>query len=117
MFTDHSFKKGGSHSFIYKHFLTTPICTAMGDGVERTSFYATSFLPFQRTTAATQVRLQTCCVLSALSAMPQASEKFHRVSYHESAKNRLLAAGNGTLAETNGKPRLDLQSVLPDWIL
>lgn len=70
------------------------------------------------TTTATKVRFQMCAgVLSALLVMPQVSEKFYRVSYRKSAKAHLPGAGNGTLAETNGKPRLNVQSVLPDWIL
>lgn len=32
-------------------------------------------------------------------------------------KKHLLGAGNGTSTEANGKPRLNVQSDLPDWIL
>lgn len=57
-----------------------------------TSLNAASLLCFQSrgTTATTKVRFQTCCVLSALSVVPQVSKRIYRVSFRKSAKTNFF---------------------------
>lgn len=117
MFSDHPFIKAEIHFFFYRNFLTAPICTATGDEVSMNILLCYSAPPVPKTTAATKVRFPIWCVSSPLTVIPQVSEMFYRVSYHQVGKKHLLWAGNGMLAGTNGESRLDVQSVLPDRIL